>query len=49
MIPPDVPEATRQLIHGTIIHGQQALAPELRTTPTAYYGPTSGVGRACRR
>jgi SAM-dependent methyltransferase len=46
MIPPDVPEATRQLIHGTIIHGQQALAPELRTAPTAYYGPTSGVGRA---
>jgi len=46
MIPPDVPEATRQLIHGTIIHGQQALATELLTTPTAYYGPTSGVGRA---
>jgi len=46
MLPPDVPEAIRQLIHGTIIHGQQALAPELRTTPTAYYGPTSGVGRA---
>lgn len=46
MIPPDVPEAVRQLIHGTIIHGQQGLAPELRTTPTAYYGPTSGVGRA---
>jgi SAM-dependent methyltransferase len=46
MTPPDVPEATRQLIHGTIIHGQQALATELLTTPTAYYGPTSGVGRA---
>jgi hypothetical protein len=46
MIPPDVPEAVRQLIHGTIIHGQQGLAPELRATPTAYYGPTSGVGRA---
>jgi len=46
MIPPDVPEASRQLIHGTIIHGQQALAPELRTTPTAYYGTTSGFGRA---
>ena len=46
MNPPDVPEAIRQLIHGTIIHGQQALAPELRNTPTAYYGPTSGVGRA---
>ncbi len=46
MIPPDVPEAVRQLIHGTIIHGQQGLAPELRTSPTAYYGPTSGVGRA---
>jgi hypothetical protein len=46
MIPPDVPEAVRQLIHGTIIHGQQGLAPELRASPTAYYGPTSGVGRA---
>jgi hypothetical protein len=46
MLPPEVPEATRQLIHGTIIHGEQALAPELRTSPTAYYGPTSGVGRA---
>jgi SAM-dependent methyltransferase len=46
MIPPDVPEASRQLIHGTIIHGQQALEPELKTAPTAYYGPTSGVGRA---
>ena len=45
MIPPDVPEAVRQLIHGTIIHGQQGLAPEQRTNPTAYYGPTSGVGR----
>jgi len=46
MIPPDVPEAVRQLIHGTIIHGQQGLAPDVRTSPTAYYGPTSGIGRA---
>jgi protein-L-isoaspartate O-methyltransferase len=46
MDPPEVPEAMRQLVHGTIIHGQQAFAPELRTTPTSYYGTTSGVGLA---
>jgi SAM-dependent methyltransferase len=46
MLEPEVPESTRQLVHGTIIHGQQAFAPELRATPTAYYGATSGVGRA---
>jgi hypothetical protein len=43
--PPDVAEDVRQLVHGTIIHGQQARAPEFRTAPTAYYGPSSGVGR----
>ena len=43
---PDVPDDMRQLIHGTIIHGEQAFAPEWRTAPTAYYGPTSGVGLA---
>jgi predicted O-methyltransferase YrrM len=43
---PDVPEDMRQLIHGTIIHGQQALSPELRTSPTTYYGPSSGLGLA---
>ncbi|MGC1818039.1 MAG: fused MFS/spermidine synthase, partial [Casimicrobiaceae bacterium] len=33
------------LIHGTILHGTQYLAPELRRRPTTYYTETSGVGR----
>ncbi|MFO1413410.1 MAG: fused MFS/spermidine synthase [Burkholderiales bacterium] len=37
--------ARRQLIHGNIMHGKQYLAPDLRTQPTSYYTPTSGVGR----
>jgi hypothetical protein len=36
----------RKLLHGSIKHGQQYLAPARRGEPTAYYGPTSGVGRA---
>ena len=36
----------RQLIHGTILHGNQYLAPEFRRQPTTYYTTTSGVGRA---
>jgi SAM-dependent methyltransferase len=35
----------RSLVHGTILHGTQYLAPELRDTPTSYYTPTSGIGR----
>jgi spermidine synthase len=35
----------RSLVHGTILHGAQLLAPELRRTPTSYYTPTSGIGR----
>ncbi len=35
----------RSLIHGTILHGTQYLAPELRRRPTTYYTETSGVGR----
>lgn len=35
----------RSLIHGTIVHGTQYLAPGLRTQPTSYYTQTSGVGR----
>jgi hypothetical protein len=38
----------RKLIHGTILHGEQILAPEQRRTPTSYYGPKSGMGRAMR-
>jgi SAM-dependent methyltransferase len=35
----------RSLIHGTIMHGNQYLAPEFRRKATSYYTPTSGVGR----
>jgi hypothetical protein len=40
--------ASRRLIHGTITHGTQLTDPEERRTPTSYYGPKSGVGRAIR-
>jgi SAM-dependent methyltransferase len=35
----------RSLIHGTILHGTQYLAPELARSPTTYYTQSSGVGR----
>ena len=35
----------RSLIHGTILHGTQYLAPEFRQQATTYYGGTSGIGR----
>ena len=35
----------RQLIHGTILHGNQFMAPQFRRQPTTYYTATSGVGR----
>lgn len=38
--------AVRKLFHGSTKHGEQYLAPALRRTPTTYYGPTSGIGRA---
>jgi SAM-dependent methyltransferase len=34
------------LVHGTILHGNQYLAPDLARIPTTYYTNTSGVGRA---
>jgi len=40
--------ASHRLIHGTINHGIQLTNPEERRTPTSYYGPKSGVGRAIR-
>ena len=39
-------EATRNLLHGVILHGKQFLSPGRRDELTTYYGPTSGVGRA---
>lgn len=38
--------ASRRLIHGTINHGTELTDPEERRTPTSYYGPKSGLGRA---
>ncbi|MEK7705512.1 MAG: fused MFS/spermidine synthase [Myxococcota bacterium] len=37
--------ARRKLYHGRITHGEQFMAPELRTKATAYYCPETGVGR----
>jgi hypothetical protein len=39
---------TRTLVHGTIEHGIQLTRLNLRRTPTSYYGPDSGLGRAIR-
>ncbi len=33
------------LMHGSIRHGTQYLAPELRRLPSSYYTATSGIGR----
>jgi SAM-dependent methyltransferase len=35
----------RSLIHGTIMHGTQYFDPQLRRQATAYYTPSSGIGR----
>lgn len=39
-------DSVRRLLHGSVIHGDQYLAPERRQETTTYYGPTSGLGRA---
>ena len=36
----------RSLIHGTILHGNQYLAPDLSRVSTTYFTQSSGVGRA---
>lgn len=41
-------EQTRTLFHGTIEHGAQYLWPPLRSRPTTYYGPDSGIGIVLR-
>lgn len=38
--------AAKQLIHGTINHGQQLLDPARRMIPTSYFCKESGAGRA---
>ena len=35
----------RTLVHGTIMHGLQYLAPQFNRQPTSYYTKTSGIGR----
>ena len=43
----DTPDtAIRSLNNGTILHGNQFLAPAKKRLPTTYYGPKSGIGRA---
>jgi hypothetical protein len=39
-------DATRNLLHGVILHGKQYLHPDRRNELTTYYGPTAGIGRA---
>ena len=41
-------DATRQLIHGVINHGEQSLRPEYRHRPITYFCPDSGIGRAMK-
>src|SRR5260221_4920546 len=36
----------RRLVHGTIMHGEQYLAPQRRGELTTYYGEPSGIGAA---
>ena len=43
------PEALRMLYSGTIVHGEQLLAPAETRRPTSYYGPRSGVGVLLRQ
>jgi hypothetical protein len=42
------PYALRNLTHGTINHGSQLLADDMKYITTSYYGESSGVGRAIR-
>jgi hypothetical protein len=44
-VEPGQPNATRTLVNGVIMHGEQYLSAERRREPTSYYGATSGVGR----
>jgi hypothetical protein len=42
----DPQKARRQLLNGTINHGEEYLARDKRLIPTTYYAPTTGVGIA---
>ena len=41
----DQDSKTRNLLHGTTIHGVQSLDPARRRTPLSYYSASSGVGQ----
>ncbi len=43
---PPIAETTRTLYHGRIQHGTQLFGNGLRTQPSSYYSPSSGVGLA---
>ncbi|UUX94736.1 spermidine synthase [Aquabacterium sp. J223] len=42
----DARDNVRVMFHGSVKHGEQLLAADRRREPTAYYGETSGIGRA---
>ena len=46
--PDDDPDSVRELVHGTINHGEQPMRPEYRRQPITYFCPDSGIGRAMR-
>lgn len=46
--PSDDPDSVRELVHGTINHGEQPTRPEYRRQPITYFCPDSGIGRAMR-
>jgi hypothetical protein len=41
-------DEARTMVHGTVIHGKQFIAPERRRERITYYGPGSGVGLAVK-
>lgn len=45
---PDELGPTRIMVHGTTLHGAQALAPALRCRPTAYYATSTVIGTVFR-
>ena len=47
--PDSDPDASRRLVHGVIMHGEQYIHPSFRHIITSYYGDTSGVGMALSR
>ena len=41
-------DEARTMVHGTVIHGKQFIAPERHRERITYYGPGSGVGLAVK-